>query len=200
MILAPPGLPEGTSLEDFVNTFLPATVRVWKILRVQNGFNPRNLCDQRHYEYTLPTHVFLGPKPGSPMHLWLERSRAADKATAGTSTIPAPAPGATLQSETSPAPPPTETELATAAATEASEAFWAAQPSDSTFTANVQAKKGWRISPGLLESARTFVRAYEGSHNYYNFTSGKDFRDRSAQRTMRNLTVSESGPSLETRA
>jgi hypothetical protein len=34
--------------------------------------DPRRVCDQRQYEYTLPTHVFLGPKPGTPMYEMLE--------------------------------------------------------------------------------------------------------------------------------
>lgn len=71
----------------------------------------------------------------------------------------------------------------------ASAAFWAAQPEKSTFAMDAQAKKMWRISPELLESARKFVKAYEGSHNYYNYTVQKDFRDRSCQRVMRELKV-----------
>lgn len=72
---------------------------------------------------------------------------------------------------------------------EASKEFWASRPEESGFTEDVAEKKKWRISKEALEQARDFVAAYEGSHNYYNFTVGKDFRDRSCQRVMRKLEV-----------
>lgn len=80
-------------------------------------------------------------------------------------------------------------EQAAAAAAVRSDEFWAALSAGSTFEEDLKAKKAWRISSELLESAREFVTAYEGSHNYYNFTVGKDFRDRSNQRCLRKLEV-----------
>lgn len=190
MILAPPGMPAETRLEDYLNTFLPPTIRIWSVIRVQGSFNPKNLCDQRQYEYTLPTHVFLGPKPSSAMHSWLQKCRANAKTSpVVASAVPNVTTGAPLQ-ESAPAPDePDASELAAAAAIADSEAFWAAQPEGTTFAQDVEAKKGWRITPGVLQSAREFVTAYEGSHNFYNFTVGMDFRDRSAQRMMRKLEV-----------
>jgi tRNA pseudouridine38-40 synthase len=199
MILSPPGMPADSTLEDYINTFLPPTVRVWSIIRVQGGFDPRKICDQRRYEYTLPTHVLLGPKPGTPMHTWLEKARTSAKPSAAVSSaVPNVTRGAPLQ-EAAPVPSANtapEEEDATSgidasakAAIAESNQFWASQPADNGFEADIVAKKGWRISPGLLDSARDFVKAYEGSHNFYNFTVGKDFRDRSCQRTMRALKV-----------
>lgn len=195
MILQPPNMPSDSSLEDYLNTFLPPTVRIWTIIRVQGAFNPRSLCDQRQYEYTMPTHVFLAPKPGSVMQAWLEKTRASTKpsvaaaaaaapSVATTSTSPAASGGAAVADETA-----TSLDASSKAAIAESDKFWAAQPANTSFEAEVKAKKAFRISGGLLESARKFVKAYEGSHNFYNFTVGKDFRDRSCQRTMRKLEV-----------
>lgn len=160
LILSPPSKAPETSLEDHLNAFLPPAIRVWSVLRVQGSFDPRRLCDQRQYEYTLPTHVLLGPKPSSPMGQMLARSRAELASSA--------APGAIQQ---------------------ASDSFWASQPAESSFGDDVQAKKAWRITPEGMAQAREFLSAYEGSHNFYNFTVGKDFRDRSCQRVMRKLEV-----------
>ncbi|GAA5968931.1 hypothetical protein JCM11641_000783 [Rhodosporidiobolus odoratus] len=177
MILTPPGLPEGTSLEDYLNTFLPPAMRVWSVIRVQGSFDPRRLCDHRQYEYTLPTHVFLGPKPGCSMAQTLEKQRAA-------------ASSAAADEEKASAPHP--------AIVEATAAFWSGlqekQPEgvlETKFADDVQAKKAWRMPKEVLEQARALVKEYEGSHNYYNFTVGKDFRDRSCQRVMKKLEISE---------
>lgn len=194
-------MPADSTLEDYINTFLPPTVRVWSIIRVQGAFDPRKICDQRRYEYTLPTHVLLGPKPGTPMYTWLEKARNSAKPSAAVSSavhtvtrgapLQEPAPAATAAS------PETEgasgTDATAGAAIAESDRFWANQPADSRFEADIEGKKAWRITPGRLKSAREFVKAYEGSHNFYNFTVGKDFRDRSCQRTMRELKVSRTG-------
>jgi tRNA pseudouridine38-40 synthase len=192
MILSPSLLPPGMPLPEYINSFLPPTVRVWGILRVQGSFSPRTLCDSRQYQYTLPTHVFLGPKPGCSMDIWLKKSRSKSGAAVD-ATLPAVEGASTEAAATVPATASaTATEAAASEAIAASDAFWAAQPAESTFLDDLTAKRAWRISPGLVESARTFVKTYEGSHNYCNFTVGKDFRDRSNQRVMRKLEVSQS--------
>jgi len=167
LILSPPSKAPDTSLEAHLNAFLPPAIRVWSVLRVQGSFDPRRLCDQRQYEYTLPTHVLLGPKPSSPMGQMLARSRA-ESSSSSSSAAGAGEPGA-IEKATSD--------------------FWAAQPAESGFADDVQAKKAWRISPEGMAQARELLNAYEGSHNFYNFTVGKDFRDRSCQRVMRKLEV-----------
>ncbi|KAJ1968556.1 tRNA pseudouridine synthase 1 [Dispira parvispora] len=46
-----------------INQALPEQIRVWGYTRTVNSFNAKNLCDSRIYEYLLPTHVFLPPRP-----------------------------------------------------------------------------------------------------------------------------------------
>ena len=228
VILKPATMAEDTSLEEHINTFLPSAIRIWSIRRAQGSFNPRGMCDQRQYEYTLPTHVFLGPKSGSHMFERLKKHRPAPATEPATATVtasePAPAaetapakveddaasmpaePAATTAAAPAPTPaapaaaaaPAVTATLAAAAAAPievaaqtASDAFWALQAAESSFADDLTAKKAWRMPQDVLEAARRFVKAYEGSYNYHNFTVGKDFRDRSCQRTMRKLEVTE---------
>ncbi|GAA5834760.1 hypothetical protein JCM11251_003656 [Rhodosporidiobolus azoricus] len=179
MILQPPSMAPDTSLEAHLNTFLPPTMRVWSVLRVQGSFDPRRLCDQRQYQYTLPTHVLLGPKPGSAMATMLEKQRAAAPSS---SSVPPPSSSTSSSESASPSFSPIVA---------ATSAFWSAQPEGSKFGDDVKAKKAWRMPVDVLEQARAFVKEYEGSHNYYNFTVGKDFRDRSCQRVMKKLEISD---------
>jgi tRNA pseudouridine38-40 synthase len=153
---------------DWINTFLPPTIRLWSFIRVQGSFNPRNLCDQRHYEYSIPTHMFLAPKPGTAM---AERIKAARASSTEGDAAPA-------------------VEGAAATAIAESAVFWAAQPEETVFADDLIAKRAYRISPAVLQLTREFIEGYQGSHNYYNYTIGKDFRDRTSQRVMRKLTVS----------
>ncbi|KAK4049000.1 tRNA pseudouridine synthase 1 [Microbotryomycetes sp. JL201] len=168
MILAPPSKPADVSLEDHINTFLPPTIRVWTIIRVQGAFNPRTMCDQRQYEYTMPTHVLLGPKPGTIMADWLSKSRAAaSKSPTAVPTASASDSGPTGSSSSLPS--------ATIAAEQATKEFWSRQPEGTTFAQDLVEKRKWRITPELLQAARAFVAAYEGSHNFYNFTISDPF-------------------------
>ena len=41
-----------------INKLLPDQIRVLGLKRVTNGFDPRKLCDCRHYEYILPAWAF----------------------------------------------------------------------------------------------------------------------------------------------
>jgi tRNA pseudouridine38-40 synthase len=48
--------------------------------------------------------------------------------------------------------------------------------------AYIQAKKAYRISDARLQCVRDAFQAYEGTHNFHNFTVGKSSRDPSAKR------------------
>lgn len=53
------------------------------------------------------------------------------------------------------------------------------------------ARRAFRIPTERLDAIRTAFKVYEGTHNFHNFTVGKDFKDPSAQRHMKTLTVSD---------
>ncbi|KAK8813078.1 hypothetical protein WA158_002670 [Blastocystis sp. Blastoise] len=48
---------------ESLNSFLPSDIRVFKLERVCRGFNAKNSCDKRRYEYVLPLSV-LAAKGG----------------------------------------------------------------------------------------------------------------------------------------
>lgn len=187
LILNPPSKPEDMSLEDYINSFLPDTIRVWKIIRVQGGFHARTMCDSRMYNYSLPTYCFLEPRPQTPMGKRIERkegeigwwesktkSEMLDKTVEGGDAAPA------------------ESEAARTAGISSEPAGnGESSPSNQrNFKEDQILRKAYRISPDLLDRVNQIFQAFKGSHNFWNFTVGKDFSDRSCQRVMKNLTVS----------
>lgn len=58
-------------------------------------------------------------------------------------------------------------------------------------TVEREARRNYRISKERLDLIRQVLKQYEGVHNFHNFTIQKTFRDPSAQRNMKTLSVSE---------
>ncbi|KAJ9475987.1 tRNA pseudouridine synthase 1 [Pseudozyma hubeiensis] len=168
LILQPDGLKPGETLVEKVNSLLPNFIRIWGITRVQNGFNARQSCDSRMYEYLLPTYVFIPPKPGSTMHDMLLKMR--DEELAKNSD---PSTTTTCLDEI------------------VSHPFWTSHGTTSDFATDIAAKKQYRLSADSLARIRSIFAKYTGSHNFHNFTVGKEFRDRSCQRFMKRLTISD---------
>merc|ERR1712093_338565 len=79
LILTPTSLPEGMALREHINTFLPSTIRVWEIIRTQGSFHSRTMCDSRMYNYSLPSYVFLEPKPDTLMDGRVNRTDEQEK-------------------------------------------------------------------------------------------------------------------------
>lgn len=52
-------------------------------------------------------------------------------------------------------------------------------------------RRSYNISKERLDLFREAMKQYEGSHNFHNFTLGKTFKDPSANRYMKETTVSE---------
>ena len=55
----------------------------------------------------------------------------------------------------------------------------------------LQRKRAWRTGVAELCALRAAVTRFEGTHNFHNFTVDKDFRDRSNQRHMKNIQVTD---------
>ena len=200
-------------LREKVNSLLPEFIRVWDITRVQNGFDARNSCDSRQYEYLLPTYVFLPPKPNTAMYNMLEKARDAElernKTAAGTAATATAVKeeGAKTESveasTTAPAPAsaPVAAETATQSETQDGDLpgwesvlnhpFWAEQGVKYTYSEDLVQKKKWRISTEQVARIRKIFEQYLGSHNFHNFTVGKEFRDRASNRFMKKVDVSE---------
>lgn len=231
---------EGSRLISYVNSLLPPFIRIWGLTRVQNSFNARTSCDSRQYEYLLPTHVFLPPKPGSQMFemmkKWLdselskkeefekldEKKKSEESSKNVTidesNSTSSNGPIGTINSNEI-KEDKLERELNEKRIKEldglVNHPFWEflkteeyqksgiqeepkegegevdAVAAPSIFVQDLKRKKGWRIGKDQVERIRTIVKLYEGSHNFHNFTIGKDFKDRSARRFMKELTVSQ---------
>lgn len=67
--------------------------------------------------------------------------------------------------------------------------FWSSVPADSTPEDDLARKREWRVGAADLERLREFVKMFEGSHNFHNFTVGREFGDRSNLRFMKEIRV-----------
>lgn len=178
LILEPPSKPEGVTLEDHINSFLPDAIRVWKIIRVQGGFHARTMCDSRMYNYSLPTYCFLEPRPDTAMGKRIQRKEG-EKSWWESQSKAEMLNGEVKQEE--PAedggqPPENKDGSSSSGLT--------------SFKEDQILRKAYRIPPELLQRVRHLFQGFAGSHNFWNFTVGKEFSDRSCQRVMKNLTVS----------
>lgn len=52
-------------------------------------------------------------------------------------------------------------------------------------------KRTWRVGTDMIESLKTAARKFEGTHNFHNFTIGREYGDRSNQRHMIRIEVSD---------
>ena len=68
--------------------------------------------------------------------------------------------------------------------------FWSVTDSDSSSSVDdLERKRSWRISTEQVEAIRRAAKKFEGTHNFHNFTVGREFGDRSTQRHMWKLEV-----------
>ena len=63
--------------------------------------------------------------------------------------------------------------------------FWDFPGADSsTPEEDLARKRQWRVSAKDVDELRATAKRFEGTHNFHNFTVGRDFADRSNQRHM----------------
>jgi tRNA pseudouridine38-40 synthase len=174
-----PGVPD---VVEAVNELLPPEIRVWHILRVQNSFNARTCarflpskpqaylsriyrsCDSRKYTYFFPSYLLIPPKPGSGLYETLHRQvvSLSDTSLKGTAC-----------------PPP-----------DAVHPFWTDSAPVSSKDDDLQRKRHWRAGTEDIRRLREIAKKFEGTHNFHNFTVGREFSDRSTQRHMKKIEVS----------
>lgn len=68
--------------------------------------------------------------------------------------------------------------------------FWQGSHPKSSREEDMVRKKKWRIGTEQMTALRTTVQKYEATHNFHNFTIGREFKDRSNQRFMKKIEVS----------
>ncbi|KAH9810185.1 pseudouridine synthase [Melampsora americana] len=160
-----------------INSFLPEEIRLWGLERVQNSFHARTLCDSRTYEYSLPTYLFLPPKPGTALYKRLDSIEMNQEGKKWSESYDE----------------------------DESEALWwkkndselelDSEPNSTTLSnfksSVIHKKSSYRISTSMLQRLKQSVQKFKGTHNFHNFTVGKEFKDRSAIRIIREMTVSD---------
>ncbi|PFH51845.1 hypothetical protein AMATHDRAFT_141626 [Amanita thiersii Skay4041] len=68
--------------------------------------------------------------------------------------------------------------------------FWKGHESSSK-EEDLMRKRTWRIGPVQMNKLRETVAKYEGTHNFHNFTLGREFKDRSNYRHMKKIEVAD---------
>lgn len=66
--------------------------------------------------------------------------------------------------------------------------FWEGDISDS-FQDDLLRKRCWRIGQEQVQKLRALAKGYEGTHNFHNFTVGREFKERSNHRFMKQIEV-----------
>ncbi|KAI0676070.1 pseudouridine synthase [Trametes maxima] len=69
--------------------------------------------------------------------------------------------------------------------------FWEGTDPSMTPQDELKRKRAYRISSVQLSALREAAKKFEGSHNFHNFTVGRDFRDRSCQRFLKSIEISD---------
>ena len=60
---------------------------------------------------------------------------------------------------------------------------------ESTKEEDLTNKRTFRAPQDAIERLRATVKKYEGSHNFHNFTVGREYNDRSCVRVMKKIEV-----------
>ncbi|KAH9919946.1 pseudouridine synthase [Amylocystis lapponica] len=72
-----------------------------------------------------------------------------------------------------------------------SHSFWGDASTESAPDEDLRRKREYRIGPELVESLRVVAKKFEGTHNFHNFTVGRDFSDRSNQRHIKSIEIAD---------
>lgn len=185
---------EDPQIKEKINEKLPEGIRIWDIERVNKAFDCRKMCGSRWYEYLLPTYSLIGPKPGSILYNNIEDSKvecpgvldedveskefweAFNKEAHEIFT------DEEIDSIKSYVPPPREEFDGTDDLYLKVRKFKQLE--------NIHRRK-FRISQDKLKKFDATMKQYLGAHNFHNFTLGKDFKESSAIRFMKEIKVSE---------
>ncbi|RKP23655.1 pseudouridine synthase, partial [Syncephalis pseudoplumigaleata] len=150
-----------------INAHLPEQIRVWGYVRSINSFHAKNMCDSRIYEYLLPTYVL--------------QPREAYGGSSSTTTTTADQPAAASADAAGSC---VYTDVQTG------EQYTWTPPGPST-PEEMARRRAYRIDPATLERVREALGAYEGTHNYHNYTCAKKFHEESAKRYIMSFKASD---------
>lgn len=185
---------EDSQIKEKINEKLPEGIRIWDIKRVNKAFDCRKMCSSRWYEYLLPTYSLIGPKPGSTLYDTIEQGKKEvpgvldedEESQNFWSNVEKEAHEQFDQNELSEiksyVPPPKDQ-------------FDGTDPTYHKVKKYKQMenrhRRQYRMSQEKLQKFRSTMQQYLGTHNFHNFTLGKDYKESSAVRYMKEIKVSE---------
>lgn len=185
---------EDPQIKEKINEKLPEGIRIWDIERVNKAFDCRKMCGSRWYEYLLPTYSLIGPKPGSILYNNIEESKIECAGVLDEDVE---------SKEFWEAFDKDAHELFTDDEIEAIKAYVPPPRDEFDGTDDLylkvrkfkqlenQHRRKFRISQDKLKKFEATMKQYLGAHNFHNFTLGKDFKESSAIRFMKEIQVSE---------
>ncbi|KAI0343284.1 pseudouridine synthase [Trametopsis cervina] len=69
--------------------------------------------------------------------------------------------------------------------------FWSGTSTETTKEEDLERKRQFRVPTQAVELLRNIAKKFEGSHNFHNFTVGRDYNDRSSMRMMRKIEIAD---------
>ncbi|OCF75536.1 tRNA pseudouridine(38-40) synthase [Kwoniella mangroviensis CBS 8886] len=169
MIVEPP-LREGyNTLAEYVNSILPAQIRMWGFVRTVKSFNARTAADSRIYEYLLPSYCLLPPGRDDPLGKRLDKSSPGWRDLLGKEAVDF-------------------VDAAPSFEPEGEEEGGKVNPKN---RGEFERRRAFRVDSKTLERFRELIAQYKGTHNFHNFTVGKPFNDRTVKRFMIKLEVKD---------
>lgn len=157
------------SIVRSIQSHLPNCIQIYGFSKVTGGFQAKNACSSRIYEYLIPTYIFkqwdsryLQDEFFAP-HQREGKGEALDQnSDSSNENIPA-----------------NSTDWRQKGINERGSIY------------------SYRITPQELESVSSLLAQFQGTHNFHNFTSGKQASEPSSQRFIRSFTCGT--PFLDTK-
>ena len=171
-----------------INAVLPPQIRIWGIQRTNNSFNSHIHCDSRVYEYILPSHCFLPPKPGSTAagcSVSIEsQNRESEPEDTFWDSIIGPDFYSLLRRYTANRKEPPADDVPDLSPEEL-HCF------NEMRSKEMDAIRAFRISSSRLDRIRSAVNMYLGTHNFHNLTIGVPYHSSHAQRYIMSIDIAE---------
>ncbi|XBW34790.1 hypothetical protein QEN19_000356 [Hanseniaspora menglaensis] len=179
-----------------MNQTLPAQIRMFGLQRVTGGFDAKNSCSSRMYEYLLPSYSFIGPKKDNQGIYQELRDKKFNGGYENYEDLENDKYWESLEEMGFKHFTKEEYEKIKAFKfTTGNEE--ASDPEKIKVYNNVkklkqlelQHKHSYRISDNKINHFRMMMSQYLGYHNFHNYTIGQKFKDASSYRYMINIEV-----------
>ncbi|RHZ86447.1 hypothetical protein Glove_51g72 [Diversispora epigaea] len=166
-----------------INEHLPEQIRVWGFVKTIRSFHAKTLCDSRIYEYLIPTYVFIPYSQSS-----INQTKINLKKEINESNIKSENSSDIQQENIN-----NSTENCSDIRQENNRSSNIRQIIEVPLATpeGMIEKRKYRIPSETLDYVRQCFKAYEGTHNFHNFTIGRNPKERSCNRFITSFEVGE---------